>query len=290
MRINDLLDYEQGFISESGEDTDPLYLFFDYDERSYSVNMDFQHFHRFYEIHMLLDRGAEHLIDGSLYGQKPFDIVFLKPLRMHKSIYPTGPAVKRLVIDFRLPVESVPELQKEQAEILSLFDMEVPILRLKHGILKEACDHLQEIQRLYRQMPTGYLTSVRNELYAFLTCLYNHKSENIFQNSNDDHLEAKIYAITSYIHTHFSEDLTLDGLAETFYISPYYLSHQFKQITGFTLTNYIQMTRIRNAEQLLLSTHRKITDIAQDCGFNSFSQFNRTFKKMVGKSPSEFRK
>ncbi len=290
MKINELLDYEKAFISETGEDTDPLYLFFDYDERSYSVNMEFQHFHRFYEIHMLLDREAEHLIEGNLYDQRPFDVVFLKPLRLHKSIYPTGPAVKRLVIDFRLPVESVPVLQAEQDELLSLFDMEVPILRLNHAALKEVCDHLQNIQNLYRKQPAGYITSVRNELYAFLSALYKHRKENTYQNKTDDLLETKIYAITSYIHSHFNEELTLDFLAETFYISPHYLSHQFKNITGFTLTNYIQMTRIRNAEQLLLSTHRKITDIAQDCGFNSFSQFNRTFNKLVGKSPSEFRK
>ncbi len=290
MKINDLLSYDKGFISETGDDSGPLYLFFDYDERSYSVNMDFQHFHRFYEIHILLDREAEHLIEGNLYDQKPFDIVFLKPLRMHKSIYPTGPAVKRLVIDFRLPKETVPYLQKEQDELLTLFDMEVPILRLNHIALKEACEHLEEIQQLYRKQPAGYVTSVRNRLYDFLSCLYNHRKENTFQNETDDHLETKIYAITSYIHSHFNEELTLDFLAGTFYISPHYLSHQFKRITGFTLTNYIQMTRIRNAEQLLLSTHRKITDIAQDCGFNSFSQFNRTFNKLVGKSPSEFRR
>ncbi|MEK4291367.1 helix-turn-helix transcriptional regulator [Paenibacillus sp. FSL R7-0163] len=73
-------------------------------------------------------------------------------------------------------------------------------------------------------------------------------------------------------------------------MSSYYLSHQFKLITGSTLTEYIQMTRVRNAQQLLIYTRLKISEIAGQCGFNSFSQFNRIFNKLSGVSPSEFRK
>ena len=103
-------------------------------------------------------------------------------------------------------------------------------------------------------------------------------------------LTSKVYSITSYIHEHYKENLSLDFLAKQFYISSYYLSHQFKKITGFTLINYIQMTRIRNAQQLLLSSDKmKVTAISNSCGFVSFSQLNRTFNKYCGTSPSKFR-
>ena len=46
-----------------------------------------------------------------------------------------------------------------------------------------------------------------------------------------------IYSVTSYIHAHYFEDLSLDTLAQKFYISSCYLSHQFKDVTGFTLTD-----------------------------------------------------
>ena len=60
-------------------------------------------------------------------------------------------------------------------------------------------------------------------------------------------------------------------------------------IGKYTVVNYVQMTRIRNVQQLLLYTQRKITDIAESCGFTSFSQFNRTFNKFCKISPSEYR-
>lgn len=50
------------------------------------------------------------------------------------------------------------------------------------------------------------------------------------------------------------------------------------------------MTRIRNAQQLLLNSSEKITDIAAQCGFSSFSQFNRIFNKQSGMSPSAYRR
>ena len=81
----------------------------------------------------------------------------------------------------------------------------------------------------------------------------------------------------------------MEYLAEKFFISPYYLSHQFRRVTGFSLINYIQITRVRNAQQLLLYTDMKIADITTSCGFTSFSQFNRVFNKFCHTSPSQFR-
>ena len=73
----------------------------------------------------------------------------------------------------------------------------------------------------------------------------------------DDSITHKIYSITSYIHSNYAQELSLDYISKKFFISPYYLSHQFKSVTGFTLINYIQMTRVRNAQQLLLYTDMK---------------------------------
>ena len=78
--------------------------------------------------------------------------------------------------------------------------------------------------------------------------------------------------MTSYIHRHYASELSLEYLAEKFFISPYYLSHQFRRVTGFSLINYIQITRVRNAQQLLLYTDMKIADITTSC-HTSPSQF-----------------
>ena len=103
-------------------------------------------------------------------------------------------------------------------------------------------------------------------------------------------IEYRIYAVYNFFHTLYMEDLTLEDLARENWMSPYYLSHQFKNITGYTLTHYIHLVRIRNCQYLLINSPKKITEIATECGFSSFSQFNRIFRRLCGESPSDYRK
>lgn len=291
MLIDNLFLYEKGTIEEFNRPSSKLYYFFDFDDRSADVNMNFQHFHRFYEIHLLLDKEAAHIIEGTLYKQTLFDLVLLPPFKLHKSQYEKGPAVKRLVINFQLPEESNAELAKEQREILSVFFSPVPIYRFERSVQEQLATHLNAIFLLLKSgsgIPAKLL-QLHLEFQQFLLCIYNNRNQNIYNQAAADSLTAKIYSITSYIHTHYPEELSLESLAKEFFISTYYLSHQFKATTGFTITTYIQMTRVRNAQQMLLDGNRKITEIATACGFNSFSQFNRVFHKFCGVSPSQMR-
>ncbi len=290
MASNDILFYEQGFVETIGNDSDPLFYLFDYDVRSYDINMEFQHFHRFYEIHILLDKQAEHLVDGALFPLRQFDVTLLPPLKLHKSIYPEGAPVRRLIIDFSVPEEANPVLKEETARLLSVFYADPPVLRFTENEQTEIFFHINEIFKLLKNKESGYMLQVHSEFMRFLHCLNKYAPQSCYKQVKEDTLEEKIYQVTSYIHAHFAEDLSLEALSQMFFISPYYLSHQFKAITGFNLVNYIQMTRIRNAQQMLMSDNLKITDISGACGFNSFSQFNRTFNKFVGKSPREFRR
>jgi YesN/AraC family two-component response regulator len=134
------------------------------------------------------------------------------------------------------------------------------------------------------------ILSIHGRFLCFLSAIYNNRRQNIYMPESLNPTVSKIYSIASYIHSHYDEELTLESLSRKFYLSSFYLSHLFKDITGFTLIHYIQMTRIRNAQQLLLFTDKKITDIAEECGFTSFSQFNRVFNKFCGTSPSKYKK
>ncbi|MGN0505602.1 MAG: AraC family transcriptional regulator [Lachnospiraceae bacterium] len=289
MLIDNLFSYEKGTIEKFNKPSSELYYFFDYDDRSANVNMDFQHFHRFYEIHLLLGKEAAHIIEGTLYKQKMFDLVLLPPSKLHKSQYPEGPAVKRLVINFRFPDEPQPALAKEQKELFSIFYSPVPIYRFDRNVQEQLAAHLNTIFRLLKGDSHTKLLQLHLEFQQFLLCIYNNREKNTYNQTEDDSLTAKIYSITSYIHAHYSEDLSLEKLAKEFFISTCYLSHQFKAITGFNITTYIQMTRIRNAQQMLLEEDMKITEVATACGFNSFSQFNRVFNKFCGVSPSKMK-
>ncbi len=102
--------------------------------------------------------------------------------------------------------------------------------------------------------------------------------------------EKKMLDIAKYIHLHYMDTMSLDYLAKTFFISQHYLSHKFKEVTGFTVTDYIHSIRIKKTQELLVSTNKKIIEISQTCGFGSVSQFQRIFKKYCHMTPRQFRK
>ena len=105
-----------------------------------------------------------------------------------------------------------------------------------------------------------------------------------------DHAEpARIWKARCFIHEHLGEELSLARVADFVTISPNYLSEEFKRVTGSKFVDYIARTRVEKACELLSISNLRISEIAFEVGFQSLSQFNRAFKKLSGKSPTEYR-
>ncbi len=290
MLLENTVLYEKHHSLEINTPKDNFYYFFDFDERSYAINMEFQHFHQFYEFCIFYDQSANHLIEGDIYDLQFLDIVAIKPSVLHKTQYPHGAPKKRLIINFMFPMD-IEGLSMDMKILFTIFDKPVPIYRFTGAAKEQIVGILNDLFRLTKTNQNGINTLlIHNKFLEFLTKLYLQQDQNTYVvHSSVDNLTNKVYSITSYIHEHYMDNLSLEFLAKHFYISSYYLSHQFKNITGFTLNHYIQMTRIRNAQQLLLTSSMNITSIAEACGFSSFSQFNRTFNKYCDMSPTKYR-
>jgi len=73
-------------------------------------------------------------------------------------------------------------------------------------------------------------------------------------------------------------------------MSTFYFGKMFKKGTGLTFVDYLSRTRIEKTKKLLLNKNLRINEIAYDCGFVSLTHFNRIFKRVVGMSPTAFRR
>lgn len=95
--------------------------------------------------------------------------------------------------------------------------------------------------------------------------------------------------VQAFIDGHFSEPLTLQDMGKALHVSPYYLSHVFKEASGYSPTQYLLRRRIGEAQNLLISTDLPIARIAEQVGFETQNYFNLQFSKHVGIPPGKYR-
>ena len=94
--------------------------------------------------------------------------------------------------------------------------------------------------------------------------------------------QSRMAKVISYIEKNYQHELRLQDIAAEFYVSEYYLCHEFKK--------YTNALRILHAKRLITESDLNFTKIAEQTGFSSLTHFNRTFKSVVGTSPSAYRK
>lgn len=92
-----------------------------------------------------------------------------------------------------------------------------------------------------------------------------------------------------YIKLHFESPLTLQGIADIIHVNSSHLSRKFKEDTGLSLIDFINLNRIEAAKLYLQSNTSSITEIAFIVGFNDVNYFSRVFKKVTGLTPSQYR-
>ena len=97
------------------------------------------------------------------------------------------------------------------------------------------------------------------------------------------------HQVQEYIDHHFREPLTLQELGEALHASPYYLSHVFKEASGYSPMQYLTRRRIGEAQNLLVETELPIARIAEEVVYDTQNYFNLQFSKHVGMTPRKFR-
>jgi len=100
---------------------------------------------------------------------------------------------------------------------------------------------------------------------------------------------ASVLEIKEYLDGHYAERLTLDELAERFYMNKFYLTHTFKEQIGQTISAYLQAVRITRAKQMLRFSAESMESIANACGFSTPAYFSRVFREVEGIAPSVYR-
>lgn len=100
----------------------------------------------------------------------------------------------------------------------------------------------------------------------------------------------KVHDIAMYLQNNSRENMSLDEIAERFYMSKSYLTRIFRNVTGFSVVEYNRYIKVKRAQELLMDTSMSITDIAEQTGFGNITYFEKVFKQTTGQTPVKFRR
>lgn len=130
---------------------------------------------------------------------------------------------------------------------------------------------------------------LKSELMRLLWLLYESGSIYCISPGSAEN-SALLRSAIQYINSHYSENITIDMLAEITHLSRSYFMSCFRKAAGIGAIEYVNQVRAKSAVRLLEESSRSIAEIAFECGFRNLSNFNRQFKSIAGITPSEYRR
>lgn len=243
-------------------------------------NMSKSHYHEYFEIYLLEGGERIHMIEDSMFRMREGELILFSPYTMHHSFGEEDVPFKRIVLYFQKSEVDCPELLEALENGSGLYRPDKKAFQFIHRIMNELLNE--------QEGKAPYKLSCEHTL---LNLLLIYLMRNSFrQQPARMEIASRIDTVISYIHSHYADDISLEQLAERFYISPFYLCREFKRCTNRTLVQYINVTRIMHAQRKLMETDLNVTQVSKETGFSNLTHFNRVFKSVTGTTPSGFKK
>lgn len=262
--------------------------------RDPGFTMPVKHLHKEYEIYYLKEGERYYFINNRTYHVKSGGLVFIESSQIHQTSQAGQESHERLLL--LLDEETVAPFFSVTGEfsLPAFFKEHGGVIQLEKDQSEQAEALFERIGTELRFKQTGYRQMALCALYELFAFTHRLMSGPFLPAAAAPLSTApkhrKVDEVASYITVHYKEPVSLEELAERFFVNKCYLSRIFKEATGLTVVEYINLCRIRESQNLLKFTSMSITDIAGALGYDTITYFERVFKKHTGTSPVRFRR
>ncbi len=260
-----------------------------YKRDSYLIDVELHH-HDFYELYYLISGDVTYTIESRLYKVLPGDVLLISPRELHQvHIQAERSVYERYVLWLSAPF--LRRLSSSRSDLMQALDPIRPGYR--NQLRLQAADQLRVrslLEQLYQEDQESAFGSdlLPQSLLIQLLVTVNRLALREDLPLADLSLSSKtVSQVIEFINLHYSEALSLDLLAEKFFVSKYHLSHEFQRQVGTSVYRFIQKKRLQIARHLL-SQGQKPQEVAALCGFGDYAGFYRAFRAEYGSGPREF--
>ena len=240
------------------------------------------HHHDFYEVYFLVGGKVEYWVEGRILRPQAGDLLLINPMELHRPIVdPESPTYERIVLWIN---KAYLERLTEDGELSRCFDPSLP--NLIRPAAAERTNLTAWLSNLVRETYSRDFCSEYSAFGIFLQLMVNLNRIALHTQPQQEETAVSdlVDPVLHYIGRHINETLTLDSIAERFFVSKYHLSHTFTREVGVSLHRNITMRRLLMARQLL-ATGMSAGQVSSTCGFSDYTSFYRAFKAEYGISP-----
>lgn len=246
------------------------------------------HYHDFDKLICFLGGKVDYIIEGKKYELEPYDFLLVNRNEIHKPIVDFAVPYERIIL--YIEHEFLEQYRKEAYDLTNCFagtrTEQTNVVRFPAVVTRQLYEALLRMEKC--EKGEGYAKELHEELlFLEFMILFNGAClENVYAYHQTAKYNKKIIDMIQYINENLSTDLSIERLAEHFFISKYHMMRCFKEETGYSIHQYILEKRVL-AAKTMIQEGMSATTAALECGFKDYSTFARAFRKSVGKTPSE---
>ena len=247
------------------------------------------HFHPEYELVYIEGANGTRHVGDHISAYKESDLVLIGSNIPHlnfdygvetdynKEVLHLSPNFKNTVFN------EIPELQN----ILTLFDRSQFGIAFGGSTKKEIGRRLKELHKL---QPFPQFLEVLHIFQILASSTeFELLHEQVYVTKYNKKQQKRLREVYAYVDQHYQQKIGVEQVASLCHLDRSAFCRYFKKATGNTFISFLNQYRISQAKRLLLSG-KNISESSFECGFDSLSYFNRTFKKITGENPSQFKK
>lgn len=249
------------------------------------------HWHMAMEVIIPIENYYDVCAGSNSYHLLPHDILIIPPGEIHTLNAPdTGVRFIYLIdISFLSKIKGFASIQALMSKPFYITGSSHP--QIHKGILNKFLE-MEEEYFTDRQYSEITIYSILLEIFSRLGYGRTH-NEDLFSDvrvyKKKEYIQ-KLNIVLDYIDVNYADCLSLEAMAKMAGYSKYHFSRLFSEYTKETFCDYLNLRRIKAAEELLLNDSLSVTEIAMQSGFSSIATFNRLFRSLKGCSPSEYRR
>lgn len=246
------------------------------------IKTDPPHTHKdLFEIFILLNGNVDYVIEGNQFHVNPYDIVLVNNDELHRSITKDDSHFECILLSINLDFFVKNNCSDFTDMIFNRNTGTNNVIPAGTVIESGIYDIYARLEQYIQEAPVC-LAVVKS---VIIELLYNINKQ-IVKSTSINYNQKNIKPILEYINNNLTQELSLDLIANNFFLTKQYLCKIFKENTGFTVKKYISYKRIVLVREFY-SSGMSISEACIRAGFNDYSNFYRIFTKMMHEPPKK---